>query len=124
MLTVDRLQSELDASNRSEGLIDMSTTTEMLRNAVIRLAPEAFHTELNAWVNFGFMPEDDLLVAILENDLGGVLAHAARDRGMWNLVCATQNWLWMYAPARSYGSDLMVEHWKRTGGLDGESKRD
>ena len=74
--------------------------------------PEYFVNELPLWVHWHRLPDDPLLVSILKNDLGAVIAHTLHDDGKtWYEVRVTQMWLWQYANHAS-GSPEAVRRWK------------
>src|SRR5262245_64677075 len=84
------------------------------RGLPLQLAPEAFQAELSGWLSFGILPDDELLVAILRNDLQGAIALTA-GTASWRLVRATLIWLWNYAPANAWGSAERVHVWREYG---------
>jgi len=88
-----------------------------LHGPVLRFAPEVFQAELAAWLNFGEPPDDELLWAILRNDLIKAFAYAPRHN--YALVHAMLAWLLNFGPQGSFGSADAVTRWAIAGGLHG-----
>lgn len=82
-----------------------------LREAAFRFAPELFQAGLAAWLISGEPPDDELLCAILKNDLGRAFAFLGHD-GEWRLVHACLVWLYNFAPHGSYGSAQAFDDWR------------
>jgi hypothetical protein len=96
----------------------MSSQAEsLLRGPVLRFAPEVFQAELSGWLSFGERPDDELLWAILRNDLLHAFAYAPKHN--YALVHATLAWLLNFAPPQAYGSAEAVGIWVQKGGLGG-----
>lgn len=66
--------------------------------AAIEHAPSVFRVELAGWVKFGRVPDNELLAAIIRNDLGRVIALSRENT--WPLVRDTMRWLWAFHPER------------------------
>jgi hypothetical protein len=88
-----------------------------IRGAPLKFAPEVFAAELGEWINFREPPDDDVLAAILKNDLARVIALTAGPN-TWMLVQATLRWLWNFAPPGSYGSAEAFKTWRDSGGAE------
>lgn len=98
----------------------MPAASTSVRAELYRIAPEVFQDQLRDWIEHGIEPHDDLLHAILANDLGSVVSHAAEEPSCFTLARATLMWLWNGAPARCYGSPGHIEAWHRHRGEAGE----
>ena len=75
-----------------------------VRDELYRIAPDDFQRELSDWIEHRTRPGDDLLWAILQNDLGTVVAYAASEGGAFLTARAILMWLWQNAPKGCYGS--------------------
>lgn len=85
-----------------------------LRGAPIQFAPNAFAIQLANWIESGIAPDNELLHAILSNDLGHTVALTGTTS--WLLVHDTLVWLWKFAPPHCYGSKAHVMRWEQMGG--------
>lgn len=92
----------------------MVVQATVVRALPAKFAPEAFATELIAWVRFGEAPDNDLLHAILRNDLQAVIGLTGNDQS-WAAVRATMIWLWNFAPKECWGSEDAVRAWRDLG---------
>jgi hypothetical protein len=89
-----------------------------VRGVPLHFAPKGYQADLDAWIKFGALPDDNaLLTAILYNDLAAVVGLSG-SAAFWPKVHATQIWLWNFAPPKSYGSAEAVQKWARRGGLE------
>jgi hypothetical protein len=94
------------------------------RVGALKLAPEPFQAELAAWIEWAEPPDDELLLAVLKNDLHGVFAFVpSSGSGTPSLVRATLTWLVNFAPPGSYGSAQAVWAWSARGGLEATRRR-
>jgi hypothetical protein len=75
------------------------------------VAPPTFIAELNRWLSSGVWPRDQLLQAILQNDLAHAVAIAG-PANEWQLVHLAMVWLWNHAPVGSYGSPERCRAWQ------------
>jgi hypothetical protein len=82
-----------------------------VRDELYRLVPDDFQRELRDWVERRIQPADDLLWAILNNDLGTVVSYAASEGGAFLEARAVLMWLWNTAPRGSYGSPDACRAW-------------
>lgn len=89
----------------------MQAASTLVRAELYRRAPDVFRDQLQAWVERGVEPADNLLYAIISNDLGTVFAHAAEDTWVFSATRKTLRWLWEHAPSECYGSRGHVETW-------------
>ena len=88
-----------------------------VRGVPLHFAPEGFQADLDAWISSGALPDDNLLIAILRNDLAAIVG-LSKSAATWPMVHDTQVWLWNFAPPQSYGSAEAVAKWQRRGGLE------
>lgn len=79
-----------------------------VQGAPIEHAPQRFAAQLEDWTESGILPDDELLRAIIENDL----AHTVALKPSWKLVCDTQVWLWNWAPRQCHGSRYHTMRWE------------
>lgn len=96
-----------------------SSTVAPVRDELFRLAPEFFQIQLKEWIQRGTLPADDLLYAVLNNDLGAVVAYVASDGSTFVQVRAILMWLWNTAPSDAFGSPAKVESWHAHAGEEG-----
>ena len=90
-----------------------------LKAPPLHFAPEGVQADLDTWISSGVLPDDnDLLIAILRNDLAAVVGLSGSSASFWPKVRAVKIWLWNFAPPKSYGSVEKVEAWVRRGGLE------
>jgi hypothetical protein len=82
----------------------------------LKLAPMAFASELARWLSAGRSPDNDMLAAILRNDLAAVVALSPQTA--FDLPRATLHWLWNFAPHESFGSARAFDAWQQRGGLE------
>jgi hypothetical protein len=87
--------------------------------APLDLAPQFFRAELRAWVNSGRVPDNELLAAIIRNDLGRVIALSRENS--WPLVRDTMRWLWAFHPERWTPGTDFTELERLVGHLRGEN---
>lgn len=78
-----------------------------VQGAPIQFAPTVFAAPLEDWTESGIAPDDELLRAIIDNDLG----HTVALKPSWKLVRDTTVWLWNHAPPQCYGSRFHVARW-------------
>ena len=83
---------------------------ELPHVGALKLAPMVFIPELAGWLTAGREPDNDMLTAILRNDLAAVVALSPG--ATFDLPRATLRWLWNYAPPRSFGSPALFEQWR------------
>jgi hypothetical protein len=83
-----------------------------------QFAPDVFAIELTDWIQYGVAPDNELLHAILRNDLAGTIALTSHSS--WHLVHATLVWLWNFAPPGSFGSRHLIHCWEQAGGREGQ----
>ena len=88
------------------------------RDSSAQFAPDLFAVELVDWIEHGSVPGNELLLAILRNDLAGTIALTSHSS--WHLVHATLVWLWNFAPPGSFGSRHLVHCWEHAGGREGQ----
>jgi hypothetical protein len=101
----------------------MSVVSQLkVHGAPLRFAPEVFAAELSEWINLGEAPDNDLLAAILRNDLHGAIALTA-DYASWRLIRETLIWLVNFAPIECFGSVDNVRIWMDRGGAEGRPMR-
>jgi hypothetical protein len=75
----------------------------------IQFAPRVFAGQLDDWLESGIPPRNELLQAILENDLGHAIALTGSAN--WPLVHDTLIWLWNFAPPQCHGSQYHTKRW-------------
>jgi len=78
-----------------------------VQGAPIQFAPKRYAAQLEDWTESGIAPDDELLRAIIDNDLG----HTVALKPSWKLVRETLFWLWNHAPPQCYGSKYHVVRW-------------
>lgn len=97
----------------------MAYPSQAVRNALNHaFAPREFIDELAAWVEFGELPDNEILNAIIKNDLHAVIAF----QGSWQLARETLRALPKIEP-KCFGSAEAVRAWARQGGMDGRMRR-
>ena len=87
--------------------------------APIEHAPSVFRAELAGWVKFVRVPDNELLAAIIRNDLGRVIA--LTNETSWPLVRDTMRWLWAFAPHLWTPGTDFTELERQVGQLRGEN---
>jgi hypothetical protein len=83
-----------------------------VQGAPIEHAPQRFAAQLEDWTESGIAPDDELLRAIIDNDLG----HTWALKPSWKLVHETLVWLLNWAPKQSYGSRYHTTRWMQRRG--------
>jgi hypothetical protein len=77
------------------------TALQEWHRSSLKLAPEPFAADLCGWVEAGLLPDDELLIAILANDLHKTTVYAGNSLTQ---VRATLHWLVNFAPPTCFGS--------------------
>ena len=87
-----------------------------VRGAPVEFAPSEFAVELTDWIQYGSLPDNELLTAILRNELGHTVALTGSNAYSWRIVREALRWLWAFAPPACFGSRQAVDRWEASGG--------
>lgn len=79
--------------------------------------PDKILKQLEAWVNFGEVPDDHVLICLLEGDVKSAALMEVSWKGFNDVVA----YIYRNLPLQSYGSSKKVLEWNEKGGIFGES---